>query len=305
MPCLAPPPAPAAERETPAEVAEPSPPPHVLACMEIWGGTEAVQRTLQIPGIDAWVYSQPHENADQGGDIHYVSSCFTGRVARFFVADVAGHGQGVADLAGRLRALMRKHIHTLDQTDFARVLNHEFSQEAPDGRFATAILASYFAPTDHLVICNAGHPRPLWFRARTQAWTLLNHELQTQPAQLNNLPLGVVVPTQYHQFAVQLEPEDMVVLYTDSLIEAKHPEHGMLGEAGLLALAQRVSEQPHARPEGFGNALLSAVADHRQGRPSDDDQTLLVLHHNATAGPTRPMRQTVRFLAGLIGLAGD
>lgn len=63
-------------------------------------------------------------------------------------------------MAIQLRRLMRNHMNRLDQTRFIRDLNREFVALADKGMFATALMASYYAPTEHLVVCNAGHPRP-------------------------------------------------------------------------------------------------------------------------------------------------
>ena len=132
--------------------------PHHLECMEIWGGNRAVDRAIAVTGIDVWVVSQPYGGDTHGGDVYFVSSCGAGKIARFALADVAGHGVTVGDLGAKLRRLMRKHLNRLDQTRFARDLNKEFATLSREDTFATALLASYFAPTDHLIICNAGHP---------------------------------------------------------------------------------------------------------------------------------------------------
>ena len=279
-------------------------PAHDVRCLEVWGGTEAVETTLNLPGIDAWVFSKPYAGAEQGGDIHYISSCFTGRVARFAVADVSGHGADVSELSGKLRKLMRKHINYLDQTGLAQVLNKEFAAQAEAGKFATAVLLSYFAPTDHLIICNAGHPRPLWYRAASRTWHALDHTIEhSEAAAPNNLPLGIIEPTDYVQFTVKLAPDDLVLVYTDSMLEAKAGEDGpMLGEAGLLNLVRGVSI---GDPQRLGREVLDRVAAHRQGAAADDDQTLIVLHHNGTEPPNRPLRNAIRWMADLLGLAGD
>ncbi|MCP4593424.1 MAG: SpoIIE family protein phosphatase, partial [bacterium] len=128
---------------------------------------------VSVPGIDAWVYSRPVGGQSSGGDIHYVSTCGGGKIARFAVADVSGHGVAVSELATQLRKLMRAHINTVDQTRFIRVLNRAFTALASDGKFATALLATYFAPTAHLITCNAGHPPPLWYRSADQTWRSL------------------------------------------------------------------------------------------------------------------------------------
>ena len=47
--------------------------------MEVWGGNQPADSGVIMPGLDAWVYSRPHGEATAGGDVHYVSSCATGR----------------------------------------------------------------------------------------------------------------------------------------------------------------------------------------------------------------------------------
>lgn len=280
--------------------------PQMLGCMEVRGGITATDERLSMPGLDAWIYCRPHDGAEAGGDIHYVSSCFTGRVARFALADVSGHGPEAAKTSELLRDLMRKHVNTLDQTELAQVINAEFEANREGFRFATALLMAYFAPEDKLIVCNAGHPRPLWFRAARGGWQLLDHAAEgcTEEAP-NNLPLGVITPTEYHQFAVALEPHDVVVLYSDALIEQTRPgdEAGeQIGQEGLLALAAdlHAAADPAFDPRAFGRGLLRAAGD-----PDADDVTLIVVHHDASEVPFRPMREAVRSVAQLLGLAGD
>src|SRR5438552_5100495 len=102
--------------------------------MEVWGGNQAVESAVTLSGIDAWVSSAPHAGR-WGGDIHYVSSCGTGRIIRVLVADVSGHGEGVAEIALTLRGLMRRHVNQLDHGSLVRSLNREFTAIAGAGRF--------------------------------------------------------------------------------------------------------------------------------------------------------------------------
>ena len=180
-------------------------PAHHLECMEIWGGNQATDDGIAVSGLDTWVVGRPYAGQPSGGDIHFVSTCGSGRISRVALADVSGHGDAASDVALRLRRLMRKHINRLDQTRFARDLNREFASFAEDGTFATALLVSYFAPTDHLIVCNAGHPPPLWYCSRLGTWRPLRHMMPERATEAANLPLGVVEPTNYYQFAVRLE----------------------------------------------------------------------------------------------------
>ena len=131
--------------------------PYRLQCMEIWGGNQAVVSGIALAGLDAWVSSRPHEGG-AGGDIHYLSSCATGRINRLVLADVSGHGEQVAETARQLRDLMRRFVNQLDQNALVRSLNKGFAAITKTGRFATAVVITYWSPTHVLEICNAGHP---------------------------------------------------------------------------------------------------------------------------------------------------
>lgn len=252
---------------------------HAMRCMEIHGGSQAVEFSVATPGLDAWVYSLPHEGADNGGDVHYLSLCGGGVITRAVVADVSGHGAEVAGFSGSLRGLMRSNINTKSQTRLVRALNRQFSALAQMKRFATAVVATYLATRRRLTVCNAGHPRPLWFRAGSREWRILDESV----GETGNLPLGIDDESAYRQFTVTLGRGDLVLIYTDALTEAADPSGHMLGEDGLLGLARGLDA---TRPRELGPALLAAVHGHRGGRPADDDITLLTFHHNA-GGPRR------------------
>lgn len=269
---------------------------HQMSCMEVWGGNRAVDTAVSVPGIDAWVYAQPWEGAEAGGDLHYMSMCAMGRIARFVVADVSGHGQAVAEASRNLRRFMRKHINTPDQSRFTRVLNRAFSGDAR-GRFATAALVSYHAPSEHLIVSNAGHPRPLHYRAQSGSWSLLDRQAEgalvsrsekPRDSRLpSNLPLGVIEPTEYHQFAMPFRRGDRIVMYTDALIEAADENGRQLGERGLLVLVDGLE---HEASGEFRIALTERVNRHAGDRP-DDDVTLLTLDATGNQRRTIPLRE--------------
>jgi sigma-B regulation protein RsbU (phosphoserine phosphatase) len=255
-------------------------PGRTMQCMEIRGGSQAVEERVAMPGLDAWVYSHPHEDAVSGGDLHYLSVCGGGVTTRILIADVSGHGESVAGFSASLRELMRNNINTKSQTHLVGTLNRQFLETAEGRRFATAIVATYLANHKRLTVCNAGHPRPLWWHAATGQWDLMDQ----RAGDAGNLPLGIDDETPYRQFSVELAPGDVVLFYTDALPEAADPAGSMLGEEGLLGLACGLVIDD---PRQVGPALLAAIDRHRGGRPANDDTTLLAIVHSAE-GPRHP-----------------
>jgi len=270
-----------------------------MTCMEVWGGNTATDNGVVMAGLDAWVYSRPHGDAAGGGDVHYVSSCATGRITRLLLADVSGHGLGVAEVAGKLRAMMRRYVNFVEQTRLVQAINQDFSALAEAGCFATAVVVTFWGPTRYVMLCNAGHPRPLWYRAKTKSWIAIEPEALgkaegSERGGLMNIPLGIAAPTTYDQFGLRLRVGDLLLLYTDALIEAIAPDGKRLREAGLLEMVRGLDA---TRPEQLIPALLARLGEFRGGVPADDDETVLLLRPNE-------LRQGRAFGSGLTALGG-
>ena len=247
-----------------------------MTCMEVWGGSQLTTRRVEMGGLDAWVYSKPFGDAERGGDVYYASSCATGRITRLLLADVSGHGNTVASTAANLRTLMRRFVNRLDQTEFVRLLNQQFTALSESGTFATAIVATFFAPTQRLIVCNAGHPRPLLYLAAKQEWTFLGAEA-TIDAAPNNIPLGIIGVSEYEQFDVELKTGDCILTYTDALIESRDADGEMLGEAGLLRIMRLVGE---VEPQLLTKTVLREIADRHPDNLTEDDVTVLLIRAN-------------------------
>lgn len=299
--------------------------------MEVRGGNEPVDAALAMPGVEAWVYSRPYHSAGEsdidvaggGGDVHYISSCATGRVTRMLVADVSGHGTAVCDAAGGLRALMRRFVNYIDQTQFVRAMNRRFVALSADDCFATAVVTTFFAPTRTLAVCNAGHPPPLWYRATRGQWEYLELRRATKVssfakpgssssssnAPVSNIPLGIIDVTRYQQFEVTLDPGDLVLCYTDSLIESLDADGELLGLDGLIRIAR---SRDAGEPLKLIPSLLAAVRAEHAGNLEDDDVTVLLFRPTGTggAGPLgrrlmSPVRVATGILASWLGLRKD
>lgn len=267
--------------------------------MELWGGSGSARRAASVPGLDIHVHADVFEDDADGGDVYYVSMCGAGNITRCVLADVSGHGAAVAEASAVLRKQMRRNINTLDQTRMARQLNEEFNADQEGARFATALLLTYFAPARRLVIVNAGHPPPLLWRAKQRAWSFaVPEDADASPAALN-LPLGIIEPMGYEQFAVPIGPGDFAVLYTDALPETPDADGTQLGQSGLLALAGTIDAPAGGTVAG---ELATRLERRRGGAPADDDQTIVVLSHNGGTPPRQSMGDKLAVLGRMMGI---
>ena len=114
-----------------------------MQCMEVWGGSQLTSSGVELGGLDVWVYSKPFGEAQRGGDVYYVSSCATGRISRVLLADVPAMVMMWRPLRADLSDLMRRFVDRLDQKEFVRLLNDQFTALSRHDTFATAVVTTF------------------------------------------------------------------------------------------------------------------------------------------------------------------
>jgi sigma-B regulation protein RsbU (phosphoserine phosphatase) len=251
---------------------------HRLACLELRGGNHLAVYAAELPGLAGWVSCRPLRPSPRGGDLYYLSACSRGVVARVVIADVSGHGAIVSSAAVRLHDALRRHVDQWDQSTLVRSLNENFLKGGHGAaRFATAFLASFYSDSGELLFTNAGHLPPLWYRTATREWSLLRDSTPLSK-EIVDLPLGLIAGTSYSQTAVQLEPGDLLLLYTDGISEALDESGSQLGLRRLLAIARSL---PVESAITAGKELVAAVARFRGTVPAADDETVVALQRHA------------------------
>lgn len=265
-----------------------------MTCMEVWGGNSSTWSHFVVPGLDLWVYSQPCGEGDRGGDVYYLSSCASGRLTRILLGDVAGHGVEASPLATRLREIMRRNLNYLEQSRVVRLLNEQFEAASSVGRFATAIIGTYFAPTRSLTVCTAGHPPPLIYRAATCRWEPI---AAVDGRDLTNMPLGVMSGQDFNSVKLTLSAGDMMLGYSDALFEARNKDGEILKANGLAEVANSLSVQSL---DDFVQALLQRLRDMTPGNLVDDDATVILARaNNEKVSLKNNLLAPLRYIGGL------
>lgn len=258
---------------------------HRLSCMEIWGGNEATDALVRTSGLDAYAYSQPYGGHLSGGDVLYLTSCSSGRISRVLLADVVGHGKPAGEAALRLRQLMGRSVDIYNQAKLVKALNEEFSSLQELGRFASAIVASYFRPTGALTVCNAGHPPPFYYSAKSRTWKSWSGDTSKEKVPVpSNLPLGMFRSVEYDLLTADFEPGDLVLLYTDGVIEASDEEGHQLGTSGLLEILQGLEIEDVAE---IVPGVLQGLYGWTGARANEDDISLMLIGCNDLKGSLR------------------
>lgn len=261
-----------------------------LQCLQVWGGTEAADQTLAMTGLDGYLYAKPHQGAKRGGDVYYVSACASGRITRIMLADVAGHGETASETAQDLRALMQKYVNFSNQQQFMQAMNQNFGRVTELGKFATSVAMSFVAPSRTLSLSNAGHPAPMWYRAKERCWHVLgidpqDHAEQPETAHAD-LPFGVMEEAGYEQSDITFNPGDMLLFYTDALIESRGKDGRQVGVRGL---ANRLNDLGKSEPDRVIPALIDRLVEEDANDLMDDDVTALLISANGTKHEWRKM----------------
>ncbi|MCX6598607.1 MAG: SpoIIE family protein phosphatase [Acidobacteria bacterium] len=216
-----------------------------------------------VPGIDLAGYNVPCRTV--GGDYYDFLPYPDGRVA-IIVADVAGKGMPAALLMSSLQA--RVQVLVEDAPDLASMvtrLNRVITSTCPSNRFITFFMAVLEPTTGETVYCNAGHNPPLLVRANGDVETLEG----------GGMILGILPKAQYSERRTQLDPGDVLVLFSDGVTEGvKAGTDEEFGEDRLAAAIQRSAKLPATE---MIDAINREVAEWAAGTAPADDVTLVVV----------------------------
>jgi len=232
-----------------------------------------VQRDL-LPGAESLpvaldVSAECIPTARVGGDFYDVVTLSGGRYA-FLVGDVSGHGAPAAMLTGLIYgAISTPPWGTLDDESSRAVgLNELLLRKSSEERFATLVWCSYDPASGTLRYINAGHPPPIWIRRKPDGTAAVDRLADGGPV------LGLLQDAAYHTASVRAQAGDLVVMFSDGLVEATNDSDEDFGEDRLIAVVQQGLDQPS---RAIRDAILSAVRAFVGSRPLQDDQTLLVV----------------------------
>lgn len=181
----------------------------------------------ELAGYDISAYNFPTEEVS--GDYYDWVKIYDNQIG-IVIADVAGKGVPAAILMAFLRASLRAASHIGYATHISMYkVNYLLWESIERNQFVTAFYAILDADTQTIAYSNAGHNPPV----------LVNAAGTSRFIHRGEQPLGMFPDTRYHEYHLDLEPGDVLVLYTDGATEAASPSGE---EFGRERLAQAVKE---------------------------------------------------------------
>lgn len=231
----------------------------------------------QIDGLEYAVHWQPAATA--AGDYYEMSNLTELAPPEFprggadmwgvIVADVSGHGAAAAMEAVQFDAILRTYKADGGPPPAGAVTyaNRFFFSRRSRGHFMTVFAILYRPDTRILSFLSAGHP-PLLLRSGDGVQLL---------GESDQIPLGVLRDHEYRNNEATLNRGDMLVLYTDGIVEARNRDGLMFGLERLRDLTAASSDSPQI----LRDSIVAAVQAHQENAIGSDDQTLIVLRITA------------------------
>ena len=185
----------------------------------------------------------------------------------FVLGDVAGKGPSAALLAAMLQGIFASNAHRVGTPALAiRAANETLFRRGIEARFATVVYVT-LSCDGRLTYCNAGHNPPL-----------LLGPSGVQRLETGGGVIGLFDDVRFDEQTLQLEPNDLLVAYSDGVTEARNVWGEEFGEERLLA---RVRDHCDEAAPKLLQCVFDAVDQFSVGSAQADDVTALVMRYAA------------------------
>jgi sigma-B regulation protein RsbU (phosphoserine phosphatase) len=219
------------------------------------------QNLPEVPALEYAGHCRPARGV--GGDYYDFLALSSGRLG-IAIGDVSGKGVPAALLMASLQASVRGQSQS-DSGNVAQLMtnvNRLVCDASPENRYATFFYGQFDPVTRRLVYSNGGHNAPMLLR-----------DSEVLRLEAGGPPVGLFRPSRYEQDEVQLQPGDLLVLYTDGVSEAENPAQDEWGEDALVRSARDCIDLPPVRMIAHIMERADAFA---AGAPQHDDMTLVI-----------------------------
>jgi len=223
---------------------------------------------ITFPDMSGWQFSVTIVPAGEtSGDFFDVIPLENGGIG-LVLADVLDKGIGPALFMTLSRTLIRTYALDFEfQPDIILfATNERILKDSRANLFVTVFYGNLDPEAGLLTYANAGHNPPILLRSGDGA--------EIELLQRTGLPIGIEEETAWERASAQINPGDVLVLYTDGIPEA---QNGTGEYFKRQALEKVINDNIGQSAEGLQKAILDALYDFLGDIPPQDDITLMVI----------------------------
>ncbi len=233
--------------------------------------------TLQVPGVQIATEYKPSEQI--GGDFYDVFPS-EGHGIAVLIGDVSGKGIPAALLMGVIHGAVRtaswQSAAASHQVESKR-LNQLLCDQASGNRFASMFWCVYDEPLRSLRYVNAGHCPPFLIARR-------DGQLVTTRLDKGGPVLGLLPEATYEAATVEIASGDLLVMYSDGLVEATNAAGEEFGDRRLVELLRSHADETPAK---LREAVMSSLSTFTSASVMQDDLTFAIIRFDPEARDSR------------------
>lgn len=225
-----------------------------------------------VPGLD--IAARYISCFDLGGDFYDLIDLKSN--LGITVGDVSGKGVPAALLMASVRASLRAHaqdVYHLD--DVMRRVNIAMTRDTLDNEFATIFYGVIDLRTRRLTYCNAGHEPPYIIRTGQGPVPQSSDVFRME---IGGMSVGIDAAQTYERGMFDLEPGDVMVAYSDGVMDAMNFEGERFGRPRLYAaLMSLLASDPRASAKAIADHIVWEMRRFIGLNPETDDTTIVVV----------------------------
>ena len=221
---------------------------------------------LEYPEIDLYAMLKPAETI--GGDLYDYFFIDKNHLL-VAIGDVSGKGIPASLFMAITSTLIKTHAKILSSKDIVRRVNNELSDRNSNQYFVTLFLGILDIRSGLLDYCNAAHNFPYLLRADGTLETL---------SKSHGLPLGIYKGKKYKSSSIELKMNDLMILYTDGVINSRDTNKKHYGTNRLENTIQNLTDL--TAEEAVERLVKSIMIFEGQGNQADDISLLALKYLN-------------------------
>jgi len=232
--------------------------------------TEIQERILKDVSIDHAVvraYACSYPANDLGGDFFELSMQDDHLFAS--IGDISGHSFGAGLLMTLSKSALQTHLgYTHDPAEVLSALNSMLNQQSGREMFATMVLLRLDILKRRVTLSNAGHLPVMHIPAGSG---------KIIPRHVKGVGLGIIETARYSNLEFDVQPGDLLVLYSDGLVETRDEKMQVREDRFFEDIITGILETGTGSPRELAIELLKKVRESDHSREMEDDSSLIVI----------------------------